>query len=341
MKSLRRYGVAFLALAFGTGILIACGDDDSVLLQVADGGIDGAKPDSANNLDSSSRVDAVAEDSATSDATSDAGADVGPSDASKDVQADVDLPPIDAGGPGDDASALAFEFPQRVAQEICRTTARCCFGDGNTQGDASVDGGTYDATKCYNLYYPNGFNLSNPGTSVDYGKLTYDAAKAAECLGRIQVLACGANAAEYRAVVAACYAALEGNGGAGAACKLNSECQPGFFCNTSVAGGTCEAIRGSGAACGDWTTNASQAQGTCSTRFSGAPPRFCKTLDESGNAADASTWTCNDARSLGSVCWNNSWCDGNGVCSPSGSGLSCQPFITIFNQSGCNLFVKH
>lgn len=335
MMNIRRYGLALSSLALGTGILIACGDDDALILATAT---------DSGAVDSSSSRDVSSEDN-VAPAPSDSGSDSSDAepvmDAGRDAQADVDIPPVDAGSPDADAGDLAREFPGRVAAEICRTTARCCFGDANTPGDGGVDGGHYNAQKCFDTYFPNGFDQSNPGFGVDYNKLVYDPTKAAECLGRIQVLACGANAAEYRAVIGACYAALRGTSGAATPCAVTSECAPGFFCNTS-GGGVCEALRTTGAACGDWTTNAGQAQYACSNRYSGNPPRYCAFRNDAGTLLPAASWACNDALPIGSRCSNDAWCDNSTVCAPNsaGGGQSCQGFITLFAAPSCSAFIS-
>jgi hypothetical protein len=333
MKHLRRLGLTLCVASLGSGIFLACSDDGGVILDTPDSGLDSSLPDSArdSNAPDSNQPDVVVVDSGI-DATD-----------TTDAQADVEVPIVDAGDPdATDAAALATNFPNRVATEMCRTTARCCFGNADEQGDASVDGGRYDQQRCLTIRTGVGIDQSNPGSSVDFSKLSYNSDKANECLGRIQVLSCGANAAEYRAAVAACYAALQGTGGAGAACKLSSECQPGFFCNTSVGGGSCAAIRNTGGPCGDWTTNTAIAQNSCSNRFSGNPPRFCGTDDNTGAAIkDAAAWTCNDSMPLGSYCDNDTWCS-NSVCVFDSTGnTSCQGFISIFNQAACSALVKH
>jgi len=334
MKHLRRLGVALCVFSGSTGLLLACGDDDSVLLATGDGGIDGS-----TNRDSSSDSNTASDSNVPTDSSVlDTSAPDAKPDGPVDAQADVEIPPVDAGSPDADASDLAAEFPSRLAAEICQTTARCCFGDANTQADASVDGGRYDMQKCLNLYKAGGLDQSNPAAqgAVDPSKITYNASKASECLGRVKALSCGANAAEYHAMIIACYNTLPGTAGAGVACTQSAECQPGFFCNTSTS--QCEAIRNTGAACGDWTTNATISQNTCSNRYSAEPPRFCRILDDAGSLP-AAQWKCNDGVGLGQRCINDAWCNG-GVCvKNAGPGSACQDFITLFTQQACGSFV--
>lgn len=331
MKYLRRFGIALCVASGSTGVLFACGDDNAVLL-ATDGGVDGSSGRDSSSADVSTLTDSGREDAQDSgrDAKSEGGLD---------AQADVEIPPVDAGNPDADASDLAAEFPLRLATEICQTTARCCFGDANTEGDASVDGGHYDIAKCIALYKAGGLDQSNPSAqgAVDQSKLSYNAPKASECLGRVKVLSCGANAAEYHAMILACYNVLVGTVAAGDACLQSAECQPGFFCNTSTS--KCEALRTAGANCGDWTTNATLSQNTCSNRYSAEPPRFCRILDDAG-ALPAASWKCNNGVGLGERCINDAWCNG-GVCvKNAGPGSSCQDFITLFTSASCGGFVK-
>ncbi|MFO0739442.1 MAG: hypothetical protein U0270_26325 [Labilithrix sp.] len=340
---LRRLGFASLLLGAGAAFAIACGDDDSVLLATGDGGVE-----SSTTSDSSTTKDGKV-DTDTGSTIMDASADVrddGDVDAEvdagpKDAQADVELPPVDAGSPDADAGDLAREFPARVAAEVCQTFARCCFSDSNTQNDAGVDGGHYNQAKCLNAYSVNGLNFSSPGAGADFNKLTYNASKANECLSRLHVLACSSNAAEYRAAIAACYAALVGTIPAGSACATTSECAPGLFCNTAVAGGTCEAIRSAGGACGDWTTSGASSTFSCSNRFSANPPRFCRNLSDAGTKLPQDQWKCDNSVGLGGQCFNDAWCSPTTVCPFDGPNKqTCQDFIPLFPQASCNIYVS-
>lgn len=350
MKHLRRVGLAISVTSICTGILLACGDDTAVLLETAaDSGGDAKSiqaVDSSANTGDTDVPDSQRPDTGGPDAdTPDADAPDADADAPRDAQADVDIPPIDAGGPDADASDLAVNFPARLAEEFCKTTARCCFGDSDTAADAPVDGGLYDRQHCLDLYTTGGLDQSSPNAqgAADFTKVAYDPSKAAECLGRIRVLSCGANAAEYRAMILACYAALPGMQAAGELCNRSSECQPGFFCNTAdkatTDAGACEAIRGTDSDCGDWTTSLVQSQNSCSNRYSTDPPRYCTVLDDSGNLRPKTDWKCADSRAIGATCANDSWC-ATGLCVSNGGLGTCQDFTTIFTAPACGLFIK-
>lgn len=333
MKQIRRIGFALLCVSLGTGVLIACSGDDSVLLNVEDGGaLDGRTNDATSGKDVNSPPIDSGNDSESNDSSTDSSVDAGSdaADSGVDAQADVEIPPVDAGAADADASDLAAEFPARLAATACEAAAQCCFGDPNTQNGAAVDGGTYQQQKCLNSYLSNGISQSGPGSSPDFTKLTYDQAKATECLGRMKALACNSNAAEYRALVSACYGVLQGNIPIGQPCARTQYCVPGAFCNTASAGGTCEAIRATGAACGDWTTNAGFGQFSCSNRFSGQPPRFCRGRSDAGTVLPTSEWKCENALPDGEYCSNDSYC--TGVC----ASQKCADFISIYQPSFCS-----
>ena len=113
---------------------------------------------------------------------------------------------------------------------------------------------------------------------------------------------------------------------------MSGECAPGNFCNTTT--GKCEAIRAAASACGDWTSNEGLGQHTCSNRFSGAPPLFCKVVDNNFDDVPPAQWVCEGSLANGADCLNSAWCQ-SGVCSAG----KCAGFINIYSANGCKAFV--
>jgi hypothetical protein len=279
-----------------TATLIACSSDDTVIIQ-PDGGPD-ATPDVT-----------------TPDV-------ITPTDAGQDVT-DPD------GGFLPDASQL------QLAEIICETVARCCFGDSTLgQGGALDGGGTFNRTKCLDTYRENGFESSNPGPKASVSRINLNQAKATECGQKIRALSCQLTYPELQSARTACYAAQVGTQAAGQPCNVG-ECAPGTFCNNTDGGGVCETIRVNDAGCG-FRDDPAIAQHACSNRYSGDPARYCEFYDTVNDVTfPTNQWFCKTPRPNPELCLNSAWC-GAGACNPENN--QCGSPVNYFPSTLCTTF---
>lgn len=298
MKRLHLVTVVTMGLVGLTGVLVACSGDDTIVTSSADGGFDANAPETG---------------------ATDAGvADV--------VTTDVAEPDPDAGFKPDAAQ-------QQLAEVICETVARCCFGDATLDAGQAIDGGgTYNQAKCLDTYRNNGFEQSHPGPTADVNRLALSQTKSAECVQRMKSLSCELGFAEFQAARTACYGALVGTQPANAPCNVSGECAPGNFCTPDA--GTCQAIRPVNSDCGDLSGDPLQAQHVCSNRFSGTPAAYCEYYDTVGDDVfPRNQWKCKSVRANGEYCLNNAWC-GSGICNIADS--KCASPVTYFPPSFCS-----
>jgi hypothetical protein len=306
MKKLRFLAGCTAVLIGGLGVLAACSDDDTDVAPTdnADGGDANVKPDGSPPLD--------------------AGGDT-----------TVDAPPFDAG--------LKLDtYPVQVADGICRSYARCCFNNANLEAGAPVDGGTFDQTRCLDVFRRFGFESSNLDFDlVDGGNVALDQKAAADCLTKLGALSCGAlTAAEFQAARALCFSAFQGTLAAGQACKSSIQCGAGLFCKTGDGGasGTCEALRPADAGCGDFTSDTVRANEACSYRASGKPDLHCDVYDFTKfDYRDAGDWKCVPGVANGKGCLFASWC-ASGQCNP--QDLMCEDPLPYFSANSCKFYVK-
>jgi hypothetical protein len=284
---------------------------------------------------------------------------VNPADSGTDVSTvDVVTPPSpDAGDAGDAGtdSAPPFEggtqsFADQLAIAMCKSLARCCFGDATLTDDAGVDGGHYDYQKCFDLYHANGFETSLWGIEeeVDAGvAFTLDAQQAGNCLAHAAAIACnvdGADLAQYRDE---CFNAFYTTTTAGAPCLTAAGCGKGLFCNYSVdggipGGGTCQALRGDGGACGDFVdpSHKEKIDEACSWRGKGGD-QFCQYYSDFDASVelDAGQYYCAPANGTGGDCISDKWCKA-GQCNTD-TVWKCESPAILFPPAGlCPLFVK-
>jgi len=315
MKHFRFAVVALGSSIAVAGALLACTSDDTVVTS------DDAGVDTGTNIDSGF------------DTSTDAGTDTGPEDAGADVL-------IDAG--------LTFEsFRSKLAEVVCKSTARCCFGNPDLADGAAVDGGFYDQDRCRQAAYAGGFEGSLLFDEDAGAPLILNQAQALECLAKLESISCSLGRAEFVATRAACFNSVRGTATVGAACSTGVDCAPGSFCNRAT--GKCEALRGEDAPCGDFTANDGIANEACSWRSSGDTDRFCDSWDfDKADYRPQAEWRCRSARSNGSRCVNSIWCS-DGLCDDrndvDGNGEIdnvCRSPITYFprDPNFCGALVK-
>ncbi len=282
MKKLRLYafGSTFL-FVLGTGLLGACGDD--TVVSITDAGFDGS-----------------------TDATSDA--PVIP-DGSVDSGRDADASTIPT-------PRSATELARAIESTLCGSLTRCCFDNGNVPDGGAVDGGTYNGAACRDLFRGLGFEFSSIGIDkVDAGAVIgIDEAKAAQCLSSINALKCSLESPELVAARTLCFDALVGKKTANAACTASVECGKGLYCDTSVNGGTCTALKPQGGPCGFVNTGNEEADSyvaeeACSWRRSGDTQLHCESYDYNAAAyKPRNEWTCQPAVNAGQGCNSTVWC---------------------------------
>ncbi|HVM69362.1 MAG TPA: hypothetical protein VM204_05945 [Gaiellaceae bacterium] len=304
-----------------TGFLFACSSDDTVITPT-DAGADGG---------------GGAEASVT-----DGGIDTGIPDAKPDA------PEVFP-----DAGLTLDNYSGKLAQVLCRTLARCCFGDPNLDGGAAVDGGTYDEQGCIDFHTAVGFGSSAGELPANNTNLVLDNARGNECVAKIDTLTCDTPGAMYTAVAKACFAAIVGKQTAGQACTKSIECAPGHFCVPSDGGaGSCQALRGADGNCGDWfgtddpVNNAELSGEACSYRGKGVDTgRYCDFYDfAGGDFRPQAEWKCKVAGGVGAQCASTPWCK-DALCDDL-STATCVATKEFFaktdpgSAAGCGKFVK-
>lgn len=282
MKKLRLYafGSTFM-FVLGTSLLGACGDD--TVVSITDAGSDGN----------------TSTDGSTTDAPN--------GDGSVDSGRDADSAP-----PPKNAAELAVQ----MESVLCGSLTRCCFNNGNVADGGAVDGGTYNGAACRDLFRGLGFEFSTIGLDkIDAGGVVaIDQAKAAQCLSSISALKCSLESPELVATRTACFDALVGTKAANAACTASVECGKGLYCDTSVNGGTCTALKPQGGPCGFVDTGNEEADSyvaeeACSWRRSGDTKLHCASYDYGAAVyKPRNQWTCEPAVNVGDGCNSTVWC---------------------------------
>lgn len=247
------------------------------------------------------------------------------SDAGTDAEPAETGPGPDAGEPdsGYDAGLKTDTYAEDLANAMCDSLSRCCFG-AVTPDDGGVDGGgTFDRAKCIGFYSQFGFSGSNYGSEFrDAGNITLDQAKADDCLKKVKALTCNTPGAEFQAARTACFGAFLGKLAAGAACSDDIECVPGTYCKTGrdggaadAGGGVCAALVPVNGHCGA-TDDPYLAERECSARQSGEP-NHCNFYDfDTNDFLDSSEWKCAPPSDVGGRCVENTWCQ-NSLCDDS------------------------
>lgn len=262
--------------------------------------------------------------------------DAGP-DAASDAKVDSAVPPADAGV---DAAEVLKTFPERLAEALCRSQSRCCFGNPNLDGGSAVDGGTYDRALCLKLGKQLGFETSASGFGAARPQtVVVDQAKADECVQKVDALVCNTPGSVLAEVRSACFNAFQGQLAAGADCVNGVECAKGLFCTATDGGlGKCAALRAADGPCGDWTSDPNRAEEACSWRGGGEPGLHCETFDptDAGDYTDAGTWKCKANVANGQPCNSSVWC-AQGICDPSNSEYVCKDPLPYFGS--CSEFI--
>lgn len=323
MKTLRLVALSSIGiLVSSSAFLGACSDDDGVTDQP---GVDGGGTDA--------RTDS----------------NVPPGD---DGGTDGDTPEPDGGNDGgtDAGNITVPDFVSAVADALCTSMAKCCFGSTPPDGGA-VDGGTYDPAVCLDLSAKFGFESSN--RDVPYSataSYAVDQAKAADCIGKLETLSCSLSGAELRAARTACFGALVGKLEIGQACNSPLECKPGTYCqpndSTQPYGqpGKCVALVANGGNCGSQFTTASgndedqnYAEGVCSSRASGDTGLHCESYDyDNGDYFERSAWTCKPGVADGANCSATTWC-ATGICDA--ADYTCKDPLPLLQQR-CSELIK-
>jgi hypothetical protein len=284
----------------------------------------------------------------SSDDTVITGTDAGP-----DATGDTFVPDSPEGDAGEDADAAppfdggVTNFVEELAQSLCRTTARCCFGDTDPP-DGSVDGGSFDKEHCLEIYRNLGWENSNKYMGqTDPKSLVLDNQKAGDCLSGIDNLTCTVPGATVATLRTACYGAFHGAKAAGDACATSLDCAQGLFCNPNADGGApsdggtsgkCEAIRPVGGSCGDVTADLTKVDEACSWRGQGGD-EHCQIYSDFATATQApqDQWKCEAANAVGGDCDNDAWCAA-AICDP--ATFQCTSPFDNFPPSSCATFVK-
>ena len=159
--------------------------------------------------------------------------------------------------------------------------------------------------------------------SVSQGNISVDQAKANACVSALGALSCpnvGTPAAEYRTAMRDCFGALVGLVAQNGACHADVECAAGLYCQGAfngttwaAGGGTCQAQRTLGQACGTTDPTGSD---SCASRLSGDTGRVCK------------NGVCASASAAGGACIVAAGCGAGLVCTSGGGPVACAATLT-------------
>lgn len=315
MKNLRLLALATGALVVPTGFLLgACSSDDTVI-------------------------------------TPDSGTDAQVDSPGPDVQ--VDTGPGDAGPDAFDGGYKVDTFAAQVAEEMCGSLTRCCFGNANVPDGGAVDGGTFNKEQCVRVYKAVGFESSLQGESAAADEnLEVDQVAAADCLSKIDALMCNLTGASLQEIRTACFAAIKGKLGNGQPCRASIECQKGHFCLPSAdAGaadggvvGACAPLRAQGQSCdiyqgGSDEEDSVRDEQACSWRGSGDTNLRCASYDfVNDQYKPRNQWTCEPTVANNQGCNSTVWC-AQGICNPDNNYV-CESPIEYFNQFSCEAVVN-
>ncbi len=315
MKNLRLIGFTTAAFIVASAAVLAACSSDTTVSASGDGG---GQPEGS---------------------TFEAGTDSGGNDAGLDSTTDAapDGSEVDAG-------LSLVNFADKVADTMCSTLSRCCYGDAKLDGGAAVDGGgTYDRAHCVNVFRSSGFEGSLNGFQGLTGKAVLDQASGADCLQKLQALTCNLSGTDFDAARTVCFAALHGTQAAAQPCSRAIDCAPGNFCDAPTgAAGTCAPLHAADGACssfntGDQNVDLTLADEICSYRAGGTPKLFCNTIDFASGVKPKADWKCAAALPNGSNCANSLWCNA-GICDPN-TNICASP-NGYFPMSFCSTFVK-
>lgn len=318
MKRLHLLVAASTMSVLLTGVLVACSDDDTIVTNDAG-------------------PDANTSDSGTPDGATDSGGD----------------------GAEADAGFTVETYADKIADTLCNALTRCCFDDPSVDHDAGVDGGdagagAFDRNRCLSIYETLGFENSNSGLNVTRQNIKVNQAKAAECVAKVDALACNLDGPTLKTIRAACFEAFEGQVQAGGACKTSLECATGHFCNPANpdggAGdggvfGTCTELSDIGESCGMFNTgdgdqeqasDSYAAEVACSWRGGGNTGRSCASYTAIGYKP-RSEWVCQAGVGNGEICNTTVSC-ADGVCDP--QDFTCVPVLEYFSTNVCKSYIK-
>ena len=248
---------------------------------------------------------------------------------------------IDSGDANVDAGLKPETFTNDLANALCDTVSRCCFGAASDGG--AVDGGAFDRGACLTDNVKFGFEGSLRGFTGAASNADIDQVAGADCLKKIKALSCNLEGPEFQAARAACFNAIKGKATTGQACQSAVDCAPGNYCDGADAGpGKCAALKPAGGNCGSFTTSTEDddfvvSDQACSWRGGGDPKLFCfqGPLD-GGPALPKAEWTCSVPRANGGECANALWC-ASGVCNFADS--KCTSPLGLFPQSACGHYL--
>jgi hypothetical protein len=275
---------------------------------------------------------ACSDDTSVNGESGDSGPESSVIDSGPDAQPDANI----------DSGFQVETFPRDIGEAICESLARCCYGDANLADGGAVDGGTFAKGKCVDSYRLYGFEGSDFGLpQLDGGNVELDHAKALDCIAKVKGLSCTLSGTEFQAIRDACFSSLRGKLTSGA-CKSSMECAQGFFCKRPVGSdagtGTCTAMRGLGAACGDVSSDPFVADEACSWRSGGDTRRYCEFLADfdAGTEKDAGDWKCASGLANGQPCYVSQWC-ASGICDE--NTLLCSSPVKYFGGA-CNAYIN-
>lgn len=344
MNRLRLFVLSsFFSTTAAAMLLAACSSDTSIsVAQEFDADVDDASDASTARpgKDGGSKDDAGFDEDSGPDGDGSV-----EDDASQDAGPDADE--FDGG--------LTFEsYTDIVADTLCTSVSRCCFGPTPVPDGGAVDGGTYDPATCLQLGKELGFNATNFGVKwASSERLELNPSKAAECLNKIKALSCSLTGAELRAARASCFAALQGKQPLAAPCSSSIECAQGY-CKpvdpqanpTAANGGVCTSLAAKDGDCGGaFATGNSDidqqyAEEVCSTRNSGDTKLHCNSYDYAPlpeQYRDRADWKCVEANvPNGGGCSSTSWC-ATGICTE--ESFTCQDPVHLLEQS-CSQLIK-
>jgi hypothetical protein len=259
-----------------------------------------------------------------------------------------------------DAGFTIESYNDLVADTLCNSLTRCCYGNADVPQDGGVDGGDagsyFDRAACHTIFAGLGFESSNQNLLAAKANVALNQAKGVDCINKITALSCNLGLAELKAARAVCFGALEGQLQAGAACKSSMECASGTFCKPSAPdasaadGGTlgqCAALRASGDSCNVFDTgedygDSSLAELACSSRAGGDTGLGCTSNDRASylGVTARTEWKCGQGAANGEHCLYTTQC-ADGICDP-GDDLkkyTCEPALTYFNRVACTSYI--
>jgi hypothetical protein len=269
-------------------------------------------------------------------------------------------PPTDAGSDAiafdaNSASITAATFAPAVAEAVCGSLTKCCFGSNNVPDGGAVDGGgatgSWDKAACLSFYKDLGFEYSTVG-ALSSPSVTVDPVKAEECLAKANALSCSLTGTELASARKACFEALVGTKAAGQACARSMECGKGLFCeptkgDAGSTAGTCKALRKTGESCDIVQTvpaddinpfnDAVSGEDACSWRGGGDTGLRCGSYSTgTGSYLSRDQWTCQPTVAVSGFCNTTVSCN-NAICEL--PDYICRSPIDYF-KGACKLFVK-